>query len=51
MKKVILCFTLLFSFFLSPVKADSYEDRPYFFAYSYLDLTQLGISTSLPMPN
>lgn len=49
MKKVILCFTLLFSFFLSPVKADSYEDRPYFFAYSYLDLTQLGMGNEVLM--
>lgn len=41
MKKVLLVITMLFTFFLSPVKADS--GAPYFYALSFVDLTALGM--------
>lgn len=48
MKKIFLIITLIICF-VFPVKADTYEDAPYFIAISYMDLTQLGMGNETPV--
>lgn len=47
MKKIFLVITLLTTFFLSPVKADTFESWPYFYAYSNMDLSALGMGSNV----